>query len=62
MNRIQNIKTFLHNYKTLEPWLQDLTKEVHHHYKRELMGGGQMKMNEYLKVSRHPYPAEYVHS
>ena len=53
MNRIQNIKTFLHNYKTLEPWLQDLTKEVYHHYKRELI-------KEYINASKHPIPHEYM--
>ena len=55
MNRIQSIKTFLEDYKTLEPWLQEVTKRVHHHYQLELM-------NEYLKVSQHPYPTEYLHS
>jgi len=55
MNRIQRIQSYLEDYKSLDPYLKDLTKEVHHHYQRELM-------NEYLKVSRHPYPAEYLSS
>ena len=55
MNRIQRIKTYLEDYKSLDPYLKDLTKEVHHHYQLELM-------NEYLKVSQHPYPTEYLHS
>ena len=54
MNRIQRIKTFLDDHKGLEPWLQDLTKEAHHHYQLELI-------REYLKLSRHPYPLEYLH-
>jgi hypothetical protein len=32
MNRIQSIKTFLEDYKSLNPYLKELTKEVHHHY------------------------------
>ena len=55
MNRIQRIQNYLEDYKSLDPYLKDLTKEVHHHYQRELM-------NEYLKVSRHPYPTEYLSS
>lgn len=54
MNRIQNIKTFLHDYKSLNPYLKDLTKEAHHHYQLELI-------REYLKLSRHPFPSEYLH-
>jgi hypothetical protein len=54
MNRIQRIKTFLGDHRDLEPWLQNLTKEAHHHYQLELI-------REYLKLSRHPYPTEYLH-
>ena len=54
MNRIQSIKTFLDDYKDLEPWLQELTREAHHHYQLELM-------NEYLKLNQHPFPNEYLH-
>jgi hypothetical protein len=54
MNRIQSIKRFLEDYKSLNPYLKNLTKESHHHYQLELM-------NEYLKLSCHPYPSEYLH-
>jgi hypothetical protein len=54
MNRIQNIKTFLEDYKSLNPYLKDLTKEGYHHYQLEFI-------REYLKLSRHPYPTEYLH-
>jgi len=55
MTRINKIKTFLEDYKSLNPYLKDLTKEVHHHYQLELI-------QEYLKVNRHPYPSEYLHT
>ena len=54
MNRIQSIKTFLEDYKSLNPYLKELTQEANHHYQLELM-------NEYLKLSHHPYPSEYLH-
>ena len=53
MNRIQQINRFLDDYKTLNPYLKDLLKEVHEDYQIELM-------NEYVKVSKHPYPSEYL--
>ena len=55
MNRIQRIQNYLEDYKSLDPYLKDLTKESHRYYQLELM-------NEYLKVSQHPYPTEYLHS
>ena len=54
MNRIQSIKRFLEDYKSLNPYLKELTQESHHHYQLELM-------NEYLKLSHHPFPNEYLH-
>jgi len=53
MSRINNIKTFLQDYKSLDPYLENLTKEAHHHYQQELV-------QEYIKVSLHPYPSEYL--
>jgi len=55
MNRIQSIRTFLSDYKYLTPYLKELCEEVHHHYQLELI-------NEYVKVGKHPYPNEYLHS
>ena len=55
MNRIQKIQTFLEGYKSLTPDLKELCEEVHHHYELELI-------NEYVKISRDPYPTEYLHS
>lgn len=54
MSRIQRIKNFLDDHKDLKPWLQELTRESHHHCQLELI-------REYLKLSRHPYPTEYLH-
>jgi hypothetical protein len=54
MNRIQSIKTFLQDYKSLNPYLQELTEDGYHHYQMELI-------QEYLKISHHPYPNEYMH-
>jgi len=53
MTRIQRIQRFLEDYKSLDPYLKDLCKEMHHHFHLELI-------QEYLKVSRHPYPNEYL--
>ena len=55
MNRIQRIKIFLEDYKSLTPHLKELCEEVHHHYELELI-------NEYARISRHPFPTEYLHS
>ena len=51
MNRIQRIQTFLEDYKSLDPYLKDFIKPIHQDYQKELI-------QEYLKVSRHPYPDE----
>ncbi len=51
MTRIQRIQTFLEDYKSLDPYLKDLLKPIHQDYQMELI-------QEYLKVSRHPYPDE----
>jgi len=51
MTRIQRIHTFLEDYKSLDPYLKDLIKPIHQDYQKELI-------QEYLKVSRHPYPDE----
>ena len=53
MNRIQRIQIFLQDYKTLNPYLKNLLNEVQKDYQKELI-------KEYLKVSRHPYPNEYL--
>ena len=53
MNRIQRIKNFLQDYKTLNPYLKSLIKDSQEDFQKELI-------KEYLKVSRHPYPNEYL--
>ena len=53
MNRIQRIQIFLQDYKTLNPYLNNLLNEVQEDFQKELI-------KEYLKVSRHPYPNEYL--
>jgi hypothetical protein len=51
MTRIQRIQTFLKDYKSLDPYLKDLIKPIHQDYQKGLI-------QEYQKVSRHPYPDE----
>ena len=51
MTRIQRIQTFLEDYKSLDPYLKDLIKPIHQDYQKGLI-------QEYQKVSRHPYPNE----
>ena len=53
MTRIQRIKRYLEDYKSLDPYLKELCKEMNHHFHMELI-------KEYLKVSHHPYPNEYL--
>ena len=53
MSRINRIKRFLEDYKSLNPYLKDLMKPIHQDYQKKLI-------QEYLKVSRHPYPNEYL--
>ena len=53
MNRIQSIKRFLDDYESLEPNLKYLVSWSYDYYQKELQ-------KEYLKVSRHPYPDEYL--
>ena len=53
MNRIQRIQNFLRDYKTLNPYLKSLVKDSQEDYQKELI-------KEYIKVSRHPYPNEYL--
>ena len=53
MTRINRIKTFLEDYNSLNPYLKDICKEMPHHFQLELI-------KEYLKVSNHPYPNEYL--
>ena len=55
MNRIQSIKRFLDDYESLEPNLKQLVSWSYDHYQNELL-------KEYLKVSKHPYPNEYLES
>ena len=52
MTRINRIQTFLTDYKHLNPTMKELLNEVHQDYQALLM-------NEYVKVSKHPFPAEY---
>ena len=52
-NRIQSIKRFLDDYESLEPNLKNLVSWSYDYYQKELQ-------KEYLKVSRHPYPDEYL--
>ena len=49
MNRIQRILTFLHDYQDLNPYLKDICRHSYTYYQKE-----------YLRVSRHPYPDEYL--
>ena len=51
MNRIQRIQIFLKDCKSLNPYLKDLIKPIHQDYQKTLM-------QEYLKISKHPYPNE----
>jgi uncharacterized protein YutD len=53
MTRIQRILRFLEDYKSLDPYLKDLCSWSCSYYQKELI-------KEYLKVSRHPYPNEYL--
>jgi len=53
MNRIQRIQIFLQDYKSLNPHLKNLLNEVQEDFQKELI-------KEYRKVSRHPYPNEYL--
>ena len=53
MNRIQRIQTFLQKYNLLDSYLKNLLKDVQEDYQNELI-------NEHLKLSRHPYPSEYL--
>ena len=47
MNRVQRIQIFLEDYKSVDPYLKNLLKDVQEDYQNELI-------NEYLKLSRHP--------
>lgn len=53
MNQIQRIQIFLQDYKSLDPYLKNLINEVQEDFQKELI-------KEYLKISRHPYPNEYL--
>ena len=53
MNRIQRIQILLQDYKSLNPYLNNLLNEVQEGYQKELI-------KEYLKVSRHPFANEYL--
>ena len=54
MNRIQSIKRFLDDYESLEPNLKNLVSWSYDYYQKELQ-------KEYLKISRQPYPDEYLY-
>ena len=51
MTRTQRIQTFLEDYNSLNPYLKDLIKPIHQDYQKKLI-------QEYLKISRRPYPDE----
>ena len=53
MNRIQRINIFSQDYKSLNPYLKNILNEVQEDFQKELI-------KEYLEVSRHPYPNEYL--
>jgi hypothetical protein len=53
MNRIQRIQTFLDDYKTLNPNLKYLLEGSYEYFQQELI-------KEYIKVSKHPLPQEYL--
>ena len=53
MNRIQSIKRFLDDYESLEPNLKYLVSWSYDYYQKELQ-------KEYLNVSHHPFPDEYL--
>ncbi len=53
MNRIQRIQNFLQDYKSLNPYLRNLLKESKEDFQKELI-------KEYLTVSKHPHPKEYL--
>ena len=50
--RIKTIKGFLDSYRTLNPYLKSLLEDSYRYYTKELM-------NEYQRLSKHPYPEEY---
>ena len=53
MNRIKRLNRFIDDYSRLNPYLKDLLKDVHLMYQQELI-------KEYKRISRHPYPNEYL--
>ena len=53
MNKIQRIQQFLKDYQSLNPYLKNLLKDNYDDYQDKLR-------IEFLKVSRHPYPNEYL--
>ena len=53
MNRVQRIQIFLEDYKSVDPYLKNLLKDVQEGYQKETI-------NECLKLSRYPYPNKYL--
>ena len=53
MSEIQRIEKFIHDYRTLNPYLQSLTSYSYEYYNNLLM-------KKYIKVSKHPYPQEML--
>ena len=52
--RITVLKEFIENYRNISnPFLKEITKTCYDYYYKELM-------NEYSKLSKHPYPNEYL--
>ena len=51
MKTIQRIKEFLHQYRTLNPYMKDLLQSSYDYYQKELI-------KHYLRLSTHPYPNE----
>jgi len=53
LNRIKRINMFLKEFKFKTSYLQDLLDDSYKYYQQELK-------NEYLKISKHPYPNEVI--
>ena len=55
MNKIERINEFLRDYHTKSEYIQSITEPCYDYYQKLLI-------KEYLTVSKHPYPYEYLES
>lgn len=55
MSKIQRIQYFLNDYHTKSDFLKSVTKGSYNYYQELLI-------KEYVTVSKHPYPYEYLES